>query len=582
MCVYKKGRKFEGILGKNRWRKWCKWEEVYEIHKDHHDEGFTYEFASATMAYINCLRNTDDPHAKRDNCPKPCSSNPCNGPHMSRCSETGTDVSKSYTCHCNPGWTYNSRAKRCDDLNVCGTAKEQCSKTNTIECVEKEGYKHECVCNRMWMGPRCEKPYDACVDYDNPCGQYGICTAHAGQRTWTCKCMEGWGDDPAQEGRDCKRKNQVCDNVVCLNGGECQASKSQREATCICTEEWRGDTCNEPMPSWTMWQPWSKCSVSCGYDGTRIRKRDCDHKDAVFCGPGTDEEHAVCNGPVCKVDGVWGEWIKVTDCSYNCGGGHYIQARNCEYDSDDPEAFGNSCEGRAIVYADCNIMSCSKSDKRWLRVNINSLARTIVSQTDNAAGDWGAWNSWADCSTTCDVGFRSRNRVCLSSIGACVGSSEEIEDCNLKHCDKEAGFLPWGSWTYWTKCEEEVDFCYRYRECPYSITDEEFREACPGKSSQSVPCEADGCGELQEEEKQEEKEKPKEEQKDAGAQWGPPMQAPQNMARERGAAAGESSALGVGSIAALGAIGYMGKIVFTKFQKKRKRQKKKKKDDAAV
>lgn len=57
------------------------------------------------------------------------------------------------------------------------------------------------------------------------------------------------------------------------------------------------------MPSWTMWQPWSKCSVSCGYDGTRIRKRDCDHKDAVFCGAGTDEEHAVCNGPVCKVDG---------------------------------------------------------------------------------------------------------------------------------------------------------------------------------------------------------------------------------------------------------------------------------------
>lgn len=59
--------------------------------------------------------------------------------------------------------------------------------------------------------------------------------------------------------------------------------------------------------------------------------------------------------------GEWGEWIKVTDCSYNCGGGHYIRARNCEYETDDPEAFGKSCEDRAIVYADCNIMSCPKS-----------------------------------------------------------------------------------------------------------------------------------------------------------------------------------------------------------------------------
>ena len=53
--------------------------------------------------------------------------------------------------------------------------------------------------------------------------------------------------------------------------------------------------------------------------------------------------------------------------------------------------------------------------------------------------DWGAWNSWADCSTSCDVGFRNRNRICLSSIGACVGSAEEIEDCTVKHCDKNAG-----------------------------------------------------------------------------------------------------------------------------------------------
>ena len=57
------------------------------------------------------------------------------------------------------------------------------------------------------------------------------------------------------------------------------------------------------MPTWTMWQPWATCSLTCGYGGTRIRRRDCDHKDAVYCGPGTDEEHAECNGPICVVDG---------------------------------------------------------------------------------------------------------------------------------------------------------------------------------------------------------------------------------------------------------------------------------------
>ncbi|XP_030844056.1 A disintegrin and metalloproteinase with thrombospondin motifs adt-1-like [Strongylocentrotus purpuratus] len=225
-------------------------------------------------------------------------------------------------------------------------------------------------------------------------------------------------------------------------------------------------------------------------------------------------------------------------------------------------------------------MSCPKSEKRWLRVDINSLARTIVKQTDSAGGDWGAWNSWADCSTTCDVGFRNRNRICLSSIGACVGSAEEIEDCTVKNCDKEAGFLSWGSWAYWTKCEAGVDFCYRNRECPYSTSDKEFREACPGKSSQSVPCHADGCEEPEEEEEVRVGSAGQEFNGYRGQQEGP-MQAPPNRAGKRGAAAGESSALGVGSIAALAGIAYMGKILFVKFRKKRKKAKKKK-DEAKV
>ncbi|XP_071504567.1 uncharacterized protein [Diadema antillarum] len=273
-------------------------------------------------------------------------------------------------------------------------------------------------------------------------------------------------------------------------------------------------------------------------------------------------------------------------------------------------------------------MTCPASEQRWLRVDVNSLARTIVSQTDSAVGDWGAWNSWSDCSTTCDVGFRSRNRICLSSIGNCEGSAEEVEDCTEKFCSEEQGLLSWGEWTYWTRCKPEVRFCYRYRECPYGISDPDFLEACPGKSSQSVPCERDGCGQLQEEslpvvvQANVQQAAPVrvvvatpppppkvatvpapgsevQQQQPAAPPPPPPPQAnfpyqqpygnrmrypmydqvvqPLQTSNNRAGVGGETSVFGIGTVGALALMAYLGNKLIQKCKKKRKRAKERKK-----
>ncbi len=60
--------------------------------------------------------------------------------------------------------------------------------------------------------------------------------------------------------------------------------------------------------------------------------------------------------------------MKMTDCSNNCGGGRYLRSRNCEYASDDPDTYGEACEGEVLSYEECNIMSCPKSGEVLLEV----------------------------------------------------------------------------------------------------------------------------------------------------------------------------------------------------------------------
>ena len=50
---------------------------------------------------------------------------------------------------------------------------------------------------------------------------------------------------------------------------------------------------------------------------------------------------------------------------------------------------------------------------------------------------WSDWGDWTECSTTCDIGLRQRNRtkeVAEIGGGTCNGQSIESALCNEKDC----------------------------------------------------------------------------------------------------------------------------------------------------
>ena len=49
--------------------------------------------------------------------------------------------------------------------------------------------------------------------------------------------------------------------------------------------------------TWSAWSPWSKCSVSCGGEGVRVRERHCQNGDE---GIGTSEVEEVCEMEACS------------------------------------------------------------------------------------------------------------------------------------------------------------------------------------------------------------------------------------------------------------------------------------------
>ncbi|XP_053571495.1 SCO-spondin-like [Bombina bombina] len=120
-----------------------------------------------------------------------------------------------------------------------------------------------------------------------------------------------------------------------------------------------------------------------------------------------------CTKRQCDVDGEWSAWTPWSDCSATCAGGFQNRYRFCT----DPPPSGNglSCEGSDREEKPCNVGPCSGS------------------------GHWSEWSPWTECTRTCGPGVTTRNRTCNSPIPQgggdyCVGSSSEIEPCQLQEC----------------------------------------------------------------------------------------------------------------------------------------------------
>jgi len=201
------------------------------------------------------------------------------------------------------------------------------------------------------------------------------------------------------------------------------------------------------VASWTNWNQWSKCSVSCG-GGKQKRTRKLEScADCVTKGVSLDERFTKqarpCNVNNCPVDFTWTEWTPFGDCSKTCGqGGYKMRTRECI-----PAAHGGEpCP--------------DKEDKDSLALYQEEEPCT---KADCLEYVYTNWSPWSQCSKTCGKGTKIKTRNCQEKNTLqkaenhfCQtvqeGNLFEIkEDCQLTYCAIDGG---WTDWTKWGECSQ--------------------------------------------------------------------------------------------------------------------------------
>uniref|UniRef100_H3AY29 Sema5A/B-like TSP-1 type 1 domain-containing protein n=1 Tax=Latimeria chalumnae TaxID=7897 RepID=H3AY29_LATCH len=165
-------------------------------------------------------------------------------------------------------------------------------------------------------------------------------------------------------------------------------------------------------------------------------------------------------------DGGFGSWSLWQPCEHTDAdntGSCMCRSRLC--DSPAPRCGGYACEGPTTEVANCS-----------------------------RNGAWTVWSSWAQCSTTCGIGFQVRQRSCSNPTPryggrVCVGQSREERFCNENNPCPLPMF--WSSWGPWNKCSAECGggIHSRQRNC-------ENGNSCPGCAVEYKTCNSEPCPEV--------------------------------------------------------------------------------------
>jgi len=113
----------------------------------------------------------------------------------------------------------------------------------------------------------------------------------------------------------------------------------------------------------TQWQPWTKCSASCG-PGLRFRLRECQKAKATDkdCAAELSED-SICSTQVCTdpVNGQWANWNSWSSCSKSCESGIQTRTRAC--DAPRPMHGGKLCPGSSKQQRNCSEWNCPDCGK---------------------------------------------------------------------------------------------------------------------------------------------------------------------------------------------------------------------------
>ncbi|KAG5848865.1 spondin-1a isoform X1 [Anguilla anguilla] len=226
----------------------------------------------------------------------------------------------------------------------------------------------------------------------------------------------------------------ACSSATCDKGKRMRQRmlKAQLDLTVPCphTQDFQpcmGPGCSEEESSTCMmseWISWSPCSVSCGM-GMRSRERYIKQfpEDGSICSLPTEETEKCivnedCSPSSCLVT-EWGEWDA---CSATCGLGMKRRERMVKM----PPSDGSLCNVEVVEVEKCMMPEC----------------HTIPCMLS-------PWLEWSDCSVTCGVGMRTRQRMLKSpaGLGECTEELEQVEKCMMPECPTDCMVSEWSEWS---------------------------------------------------------------------------------------------------------------------------------------
>ncbi|XP_073488988.1 LOW QUALITY PROTEIN: SCO-spondin-like [Aquarana catesbeiana] len=292
---------------------------------------------------------------------------------------------------------------------------------------------------------------------------------------------------PGEEVSSGDKIHHGCSSCTCKNGRmECAFSACPQDG------------------GFTLWSPWSPCSVSCGGLGNMTRSRDCSNPPPANGGrecEGPSVNIKYCQTPDCEdviplspepptdmagsADEVFSPWSQWTPCSKSCSDRQFpaVKARTRFCPS------GRNCSGESFQENICNLPQCTGPD--------SPLCVDEECQQRNCS--WNPWSEWSKCSRFCGVGQQRRLRtynppgekgVWCDDI---LTGNTERRFCNLQACKVNGS---WSKWSPWSWCDRTCGGgrSVRSRTCT-SPPPKNGGEECPGEKYQVRICNLKPCEE---------------------------------------------------------------------------------------